>query len=160
MADFEAVASLWRSSGFETRPGDSRSELRRKLRRDPDLFLVAQEDSRIVGSVLGAWDGRRGWVYHLAVDPGHRRRHIAQKMLSELESRMKEKGVLKVNAMVYLWNDPSLSLFEGQGYNRQSDMVVMGKQLLGGGRGAHAGSGRARRRGDPNPSPSDDPTSS
>ena len=153
MEDFAAVSRLWRRCGFETRPGDGKEELRRKLERDSDLFLVAEEGSEIVGSVIGAWDGRRGWMYHLAVDPGFRRKHTATKMLRDVERRMKEKGVLKVNAMVYLWNSPSLNLFEGIGYRKQSDMVVMGKTLVGykhgakaeGSRKTHAGAGAKTR---------------
>jgi len=127
--DFAAVARLWRRSGFEVRPGDSKEELRRKLQRDPDLFLVAEEDTKIVGTVIGAWDGRRAWIYHLAVDPGFRRMRIASKMLQEVERRMREKGVPKVNAQVYVWNTPSLNLFESLGYKKQSDLVQMGKTL-------------------------------
>ena len=130
--DFAAVSSLWRRSGFEVRPGDSKEELKRKLERDPDLFLVAEEDSKIVGTVIGAWDGRRAWIYHLAVDPKFRRKKVATKMLLEVERRMKKKGVPKVNAQVYVWNAPSLSLFESLGYVRQSDLVQMGKALGGG----------------------------
>jgi len=127
--DFTAVSQLWRRSGFEIRPGDSKEELRRKLERDPDLFLVAEEDAKIVGAVIGAWDGRRAWIYHLAVDPRFRRKHIASKMLQEVERRMREKGVPKVNAQVFLWNAPSLNLFESLGYKKQSDLVQMGKTL-------------------------------
>ncbi|MGD0146001.1 MAG: GNAT family acetyltransferase [Nitrososphaerales archaeon] len=129
MKDFAAVSQLWRRSGFETRPGDSKEELKRKLERDPDLFLVAEEGSKIVGSVIGAWDGRRGWVYHLAVDPRFRRKRIASKMLLELERRMIERGIPKVNAQVFDWNTPSLNLFESLGYEKQSDLVQMGKAL-------------------------------
>ncbi len=131
MKDFVAVSQLWRRSGLEIRPGDSKEELRRKLERDSDLFLVAEEDSKIVGSIIGAWDGRRGWIYHLAVDPRFRRRHFAKKMLLEIERRMREKGVPRVHTMVFVWNAPSLNLFEGIGYERQSDLVLMGKTLGG-----------------------------
>lgn len=127
MEDFAPVSRLWRRSGFKSRPGDNREELRRKLERDSDLFLVAEEGSRIVGAVIGAWDGRRGWIYHLAVDPRFRRKRIARKMLLEVERRMREKGVLRVHAMVFLWNAPSMNLFENLGYEKQSDLVVMGK---------------------------------
>jgi ribosomal protein S18 acetylase RimI-like enzyme len=145
--EFAAVSQLWRRSGIEIRPGDNKEELRRKLERDSDLFLVAEDDSRIVGSVMGAWDGRRGWIYHLAVDPRFRRKHIARKMLLEVERRMKDKGVPRVNAMVYLWNGPSLNLFENLGYKRQVDLAVMGKTLGGSRHGAKAdNSGRKRRR--------------
>jgi ribosomal protein S18 acetylase RimI-like enzyme len=143
--EFAALSQLWRRSGFETRPGDSKEELRRKLKRDSDLFLVAEADSKIVGSVMGAWDGRRGWIYHLAVDPRFRRKHVAKKMLLEVEHRMREKGVLKVNAMVYLWNSPSLNLFESIGFKKQSNMVVMGKTLVGNKHDAKTGGSRKSR---------------
>ena len=129
--DFAAVSQLWRRSGFEVRPGDSKEELRRKLERDPDLFLVADEDTKIVGAVIGAWDGRRAWIYHLAVDPRFRRKRIASKMLLEVERRMMEKGVPKVNAQVFVWNARSPNLFESLGYRKQSDLVQMGKTLGG-----------------------------
>jgi len=54
---YEAVSELWRRSGFEGRPGDSKAELRKKLRRDSDFFLVAEDGSKIVGSVIGAGMG-------------------------------------------------------------------------------------------------------
>ncbi len=127
--EFAAISQLWRRSGIEIRPGDNKEELRRKLERDSDLFLVAEDNSEIVGAVVGAWDGRRGWIYHLAVDPRFRRRRIARKMLLEVERRMRAKGVPRVHAMVLLWNAPSLNLFESMGYEKQSDLVVMGKTL-------------------------------
>lgn len=134
MQDFAAVTRLWLRSEIKGGLGDRRTDLALKLKRDPDLFLVAEQDAEIVGSIIGAWDGRRGWVYHLAVDRRFRRKHIASRMLQEVEGRMRKKGVLKVNAMVYLWNAPSLSLFEKLGYKKQDDMVMMGKPL-GGGKG-------------------------
>jgi ribosomal protein S18 acetylase RimI-like enzyme len=145
--EFAAVSQLWRRSGIEIRPGDNREDLRRKLERDSDLFLVAEEGSKIVGSVMGAWDGRRGWIYHLAVDPRFRRKHIARKMILEVERRMKDKGVPRVNAMVYLWNGPSLNLFENLGYKKQVDLAVMGKTLGGSKHGVKTdNSGRRQRR--------------
>jgi len=147
MEDFAAVSQLWRRSGLEIRPGDGKEMIRRKLERDSDLFLVAVEDSRIVGSVIGAWDGRRGWVYHLAVDPRFRRRHIARKMLLEVERRMREKRVPRVHTMVFLWNAPSLNLFEGLGYEKQSDLVLMGKTLSAD-RQISARTGSRSRKGD------------
>ena len=128
--DFGAVSRLWRRSEMQIRPGDSKEELRRKLERDPDLFLVAEEESKIVGVVIGGWDGRRGWIYRLAVDPRFRRRRIARKMLLEVERRMRKKGVPRVHALVFNWNAPSLNLFESSGYEKQSNLVVVGKSLV------------------------------
>jgi ribosomal protein S18 acetylase RimI-like enzyme len=146
MRDFAAVTRLWLRSEIKASLGDRRRNLALKLERDPDLFLVAEQDAEIVGSIIGAWDGRRGWVYHLAVDPRFHRKHIASRMLQEVEGRMRKKGVLKVNAMVYPWNAPSLSLFEKRGYKKQDDMVMMGKALGGGRRTGSRTAGPGRRR--------------
>ncbi|MBI3860168.1 MAG: GNAT family N-acetyltransferase [Thaumarchaeota archaeon] len=72
----------------------------------PNCSLVARKGRRIEGTFLGTWDGRRGWVYHLAVRDTSRRTGVATMLLEELESRIRKKGVLKMNAMVYLNNEP------------------------------------------------------
>jgi len=74
--DYPAVISLWQTAGpgIHVSPSDSPGEIAKKLQRDPDLFLVAEADERIVGTVLGGFDGRRGLVYHLVVDEAWRER--------------------------------------------------------------------------------------
>ena len=59
-SDYPVVFDLWNEAGLEIRPGDQLEEVKLKLQRDPDLFLVAEGEDEIVGSVMGAWDGRRG----------------------------------------------------------------------------------------------------
>jgi ribosomal protein S18 acetylase RimI-like enzyme len=71
--DYSPVRELWQTAGLEFRPGVELDDVKLKLQRDLDLFLVAELDGRIVGSVIGGWDGRRGWIYHLAVSPEHQR---------------------------------------------------------------------------------------
>lgn len=127
--DYDAVARLWIEAGLGFRLGDDLGSVELKVSRDPDLFLVAEEKGRIVGSVMGAWDGRRGWIYHLGVLPRARRRGIASKLIEELEARMKEKGVSKVNGLVYGWNKASLSFFTKSGYAVQS-MREVEKMLI------------------------------
>ena len=129
MKDYAEVRRVWEESGLEIRPGDGRDEIRLKLRRDGDLFLVAEEGGRLVGTVLGAWDGRRGWIYHIGVRPGSQRRGIGRSLLKEVEKRMKAKGVHKVNAIVYDDNAPSLGLFKSLGYARDTKAVFHGKIL-------------------------------
>jgi ribosomal protein S18 acetylase RimI-like enzyme len=126
--DYEALTKLWLEAGLGFRLGDDIDSVRVKVGRDPELFLVAEEGGKLVGSVLGAWDGRRGWIYHLGVLPNYRRSGVASMLVAELEERMKEKGVSKVNGLVYEWNSASLSFFKGAGYSIQSMMEVE-KQL-------------------------------
>jgi ribosomal protein S18 acetylase RimI-like enzyme len=127
--DYAAVARLWMEAGLGFRLGDDLDSVKVKIGRDPDLFLVGEEGGRIVGSVMGAWDGRRGWIYHLGVLPEARRKGVASKLIEELEGRMREKGVSKVNGLVYGWNKASLSFFTRSGYQVQA-MKEVEKQLV------------------------------
>lgn len=80
------------------------------------MFLVAEERRKIIGSVMGAWDGRRGWIYHLGVLPSHRRKGVASKLVRVIENRMRRKGVIKVNALIFEWNAASVKFFAKNGY--------------------------------------------
>ncbi len=127
--DYAIVRDLWQAAGLILRPGDELEDVRLKLQRDPDLFLVAEQDDKIVGSVIGGWDGRRGWIYHLAVKPEHQRKGIGVELVREVEKRLVAKGAKKVNAQVYKWNEQSSEFFRAIGFETQPDLIMMGKQL-------------------------------
>ena len=129
MRDYLKVRRVWEESGLEIRPGDGKEEVRKKTSRDRDLFLVAEEGGEVVGTAMGAWDGRRGWIYHLGVLPGHQRKGIASGLVREVERRMRAKGVLKVNAVVFDTNAASLKLFESLGYAQDRRSILHGKLL-------------------------------
>jgi ribosomal protein S18 acetylase RimI-like enzyme len=128
--DYPEVRSLWIASGLEIRSGDELEGVRRKLARDRELFLVAEDEGEIVGTVMGAWDGRRGWMYHLGVRPDRHRTGVATRMVHELEARMRKIGVPKVNALIYPWNEASLEFFASAGYVVE-DMKEAQKRLDG-----------------------------
>jgi ribosomal protein S18 acetylase RimI-like enzyme len=127
--DYLIVRELWEAAGLILRPGDALEDVKVKLQRDPDLFLVAEHDDTIVGSVIGGWDGRRGWIYHLAVRPEHQRKGIGVRLVRELEKRLVDKGAKKVNAQIYKSNERSSRFFKAIGYEAQPDLVMIGKQL-------------------------------
>ena len=131
MSDYSAVLALWQQSapGITLRPSDEPAEVARKLERDPDLFLVAEEDSIIIGVIMGAWDGRRGWIHHLAVQESWRNRGVGSALLSEVEKRLKIKGCLKVNLMVLKDNFDAQRLYARLGYQTMSSTLLMGKEL-------------------------------
>ena len=129
--DYELIVKLWNEAGLIIRPGDDLKSIQLKLERDRDLFLVARDKSEIVGSIMGGWDGRRGWIYHLAVKRSHQRRGIAKALVHEVESRLVAKGAKKVNAQVYQSNTTSLRFFKACGYEIHSDLVMIGKALTG-----------------------------
>ncbi len=131
MEDYSSVFELWKLAGLTIRPGDERDDVRLKLQRDPELFLVAEANGEIVGTVMGAWDGRRGWIYHLTVRPNQQRKRIGTTLLREVENRLIAVGAKKVNAQVYTSNHRSLDFFKAAGYQAQPDLVMIGKYLRG-----------------------------
>jgi len=129
LADYGDVVDIWKRAGLILRPGDELDGVKVKLQRDPDLFLVAEENGEVVGVVMGAWDGRRGWINHLAVAPNRQRQGIGRALIEELEKRLLEKGAKKVNAQIYRWNTKSFDFFKSVGYEVHSDLVMIGKHI-------------------------------
>ena len=128
--DYKQVYNVWEASGLGMRTSDTLPELEKVLERDPDLFLVAEGDGIIVGAVLGAFDGRRGWVYHLGVEPAYQNRGIGTKLMVELLERYRAKGVNKVNLMVTAENLAVCEYYKKMGFILH-DYVVMGIPLQG-----------------------------
>lgn len=114
-ADGDALRSLWADCGFTSLGDDDRS-LARLARRNPGLVLVAAAGTRVVGSALGAWDGRRGWIYHVATAPTHRRQGIASRLVSEIEAGLRALGCPKVNVMVRHGDDDGAAFWVARGY--------------------------------------------
>ncbi|MEU4681014.1 GNAT family N-acetyltransferase [Micromonospora sp. NPDC023737] len=111
--DYDAVTELWRSAGRDVLPRD---ELETKLLRDPQLFLVAETGETVVGVVLGTYDGRRGWILRLAVDPACRRQGVATRLIGELELRFAAVGCPRVNLLVLPEDDGALRFWQALGY--------------------------------------------
>ncbi|HKZ54234.1 MAG TPA: GNAT family acetyltransferase [Anaerolineales bacterium] len=128
--DYAAVVDLWRNAGEGIRlsPSDEAEEIRKKLERDADLFLVAEEGDKVVGAVLGGFDGRRGLVYHLAVDENHRRSGCGRGLMEELERRLRGRGCLKAYLLVTRDNDEAIAFYEKVGWEIM-DLHVMGKPI-------------------------------
>jgi ribosomal protein S18 acetylase RimI-like enzyme len=114
--------------GVRVGPSDSASEIAKKLARDPDLFLVAEIDGRLIGTVIGGFDGRRGFVYHLAVAAPFRRNGIASRLMQEVEGRLRAKGCLRSYLLVRPDNLDAQSYYEKAGWSVLDD-VVFAKDL-------------------------------
>jgi ribosomal protein S18 acetylase RimI-like enzyme len=126
-ADGEALRALWASVDFRLL-GDDDAGLARFAVRNPGLFLVAEEGGAIVGSAMGAWDGRRGWLYHVLVVPGHRRQGLASTMAERLEAGLRDLGCPRVLVMVEADNPDGLAFWVARGYELR-DTYQLGKNL-------------------------------
>lgn len=128
--DYDAVYELWKNSGsgIQLRKSDEPEEIQKKIQRDPDLFLVAEKNGEIIGSVLGGFDGRRGMVYHLAVSRDYRNRGIGAFLMNALEERLREKGCIRTYLLVTKDNQESIRFYEKRGWQRM-DLYIYGKNL-------------------------------
>jgi GNAT superfamily N-acetyltransferase len=111
------LRTLWESAGLRS-IGDDDTSLRTFAQRNPGAFLVAARGGEIVGSALGGWDGRRGWIYHVATLAAERRTGLATKLVRQIEERLRALGCRKVNAMVIDDNDDGAAFWTSLGYSR------------------------------------------
>jgi ribosomal protein S18 acetylase RimI-like enzyme len=134
MDDYAVVHVLWQRAGLWMRPSDGPEHTLLKLTRDPQLFLVAR-DARAgtVGTVMGGWDGRRAYVYHLAVLPEHTRRGVGSLLMDELERRFGALGAMKAKLQILVENEASRAFFAARGYELETDCEPWGKELVPGG---------------------------
>jgi ribosomal protein S18 acetylase RimI-like enzyme len=128
-SDEDALVRLWQACGI-TRPWNHpRRDIDRKKSVQPDLFLVALRDEMLVGSVMGGYDGHRGWAYYLAVLPEYRKQGIARRMMAALESALKALGCPKINLMVRTGNKDVHGFYQRLGYDRDA-VVTLSKRLI------------------------------
>lgn len=128
--DYPAVIALWEASGPGVSPGrsDSPEETEKKLGRDPDLFLVAEVDGRIVGTVMGGYDGRRGLVYHLAVAKKHRGKGLGNALMDEVEVRLKDRGCIRAYLLVAHDNGGVVDFYKRRAWETM-ELTIMAKDL-------------------------------
>jgi ribosomal protein S18 acetylase RimI-like enzyme len=127
--DTESVVRLWQDCSL-TRPwNDPRRDIERKLSTAPELFLVGVVDQVLVATAMIGYDGHRGWVYYLAVDPGHRGQGLASALVAEGERLLVERGCPKIMLMVRSSNTAVIDLYEHLDYVRE-DAVLLGKRLI------------------------------
>jgi ribosomal protein S18 acetylase RimI-like enzyme len=129
--DYPAVRLLWENAGpgIQLRPSDDENEIRKKLLRDPDLFLIAEANGKMAGTVIGGFDGRRGMVYHLVVTDLYRKQGIGELLMEELESRLKAKGCIRCYLLVTVDNESAMRFYKKRGWSRINNVVPYGKDL-------------------------------
>ena len=116
--DGDAVRAFWEACGIKIRPGDDDRALGVFASRSPGLFLLAVDGRGIGASALAGWDGRRGWLYHVAVRSDLRRRGLGLRLVRTLEERLRALGCPKINLLVWDTNAGGMAFWEAAGYTR------------------------------------------
>ncbi len=127
-SDRDAVIALWVECGLVVPWNDPARDIERKLKVDPDLFLVAAGEQGIVATVMGGYEGHRGWINYLAVSPSQRRKSLGRAIMAAVETRIKDKGCPKINLQIRTANTDVAAFYKAIGYHRD-DVVGMGKRL-------------------------------
>ena len=129
MSDFESVTRLWQYRRLHLGPLETREALEAKLQRDADLFLVAERNDFVLAAVVGSWDGRRGYVCNLAVDPLFERMGAGTQLLQEVERRLLARGARELNLYVGRDNVSAQEFFREHGFDAAEDQLLMVKRV-------------------------------
>jgi len=128
-SDEAPVIRLWERCGLLRPWNDPSKDIARKKRMQRELFLVGTIGDEIVASVMGGYDGHRGWVNYLAVDPDRRRQGLASALMTEVERRLRPLGCAKINLQVRRDNSEAISFYQRIGF-KEDDVVSLGKRLV------------------------------
>ena len=118
----EALLQLWRLTGSGPSVTDTPEHLRMLTHQAPDLFLVAEMEGRLVGSVLGGWDNWRGHIYRLAVHPDFRRRGLARGLTAEIEKRLRDRGAKRIYALASTKQGMGVKFWDSLPYEKSKDI--------------------------------------
>ncbi|CAG70053.1 GNAT family acetyltransferase [Acinetobacter baylyi] len=127
--DLEDIISLWELCGL-TRPWNNPEiDIFRKAEQQDGLFLIATRDDKLVATLMGGYDGHRGWISYLAVHPQYQRQGIATALVQQLEKRLIARGCPKVQLLIRKDNLDIQSFYDELGYE-EVDAICLGKRLI------------------------------
>ncbi|MBA16262.1 MAG: GNAT family acetyltransferase [Sphingomonas sp.] len=117
-SDFDGVDRLWRRVFPDDPPRNAAAQsIPRKLAFQGELFFVATSGAAVIGTVMAGYDGHRGWLYSVAVDPDHRRAGIGKAMVRQAERALRDLGCNKINLQVRERNASVVAFYESLGYS-------------------------------------------
>ena len=127
--DENTVIEIWRKCDLVKPWNNPKRDIERKLEVDPELFLVGLVDNRVVATVIGGYDGHRGWLHYLAVDPAYQRRGLGRQIMEAVEDKILAMGCPKINIQIRMDNVAATRFYKSIGYKRDK-VVSMGKRLV------------------------------
>jgi ribosomal protein S18 acetylase RimI-like enzyme len=128
--DYDGAIALWNDvEGVEISEGDSREEIAEYLKRNPGLSRVAEANGKIVGVALCGHDGRRGWIYHLAVARAYRRGKVGQRLLDDCVRGLRKAGLKRAIILVAGDNLAGHQFWLGNGWENIDGAIPMTREL-------------------------------
>jgi ribosomal protein S18 acetylase RimI-like enzyme len=127
-ADEVAVIGLWEKCGMLRAWNDPHKDIARKRKLQRELFLVGIEGGAVVATIMAGYDGHRGWINYLAVDPAWRRKGFGRALVDQAEHRLRALGCPKINLQVRRENVEAMAFYERIGF-REDAVASFGKRL-------------------------------
>ena len=131
ISDYDSIYNLWTNT-----PGmglnsvdDSKDGIEKFLKRNPTTCFVAEEDSKIVGVIMAGNDGRRGYIYHTAVLPAFRGKHVAKTLVENAMAALEKEGITKVALVVFEKNQNGNGFWEKIGFTVRNDLIYRNKTI-------------------------------
>ena len=128
--DYDELLTLWNDAHLPFKPKgrDRRDKIEYELKRENAIFLIAEMNGKIVGSIFGTHDGRKGWINRLAVAPDFEKQGIARRLIAEVEDRFSKLEIEIIACLVENWNTKSMKFFENLGYEKSADITYFSKR--------------------------------
>ena len=129
--EYEQLIALWEEARLSHKPygRDSRSKIQTETERKHGVFLVAEFEGRLIGSVLASHDGRKGWINRLAVLPDYRRQGLAKSLIIKAEEWLTAQSIEIFTCLIEDGNDASLALFRSMEYQEFHGIHYLTKRL-------------------------------
>jgi ribosomal protein S18 acetylase RimI-like enzyme len=126
--DQEGVIRLWEDCNIVVPWNNPIEDIKRKLKVNPELFLVGESEGKIIASLMGGYEGRRGWINNLAVSPEYQKKGLGRKIVNHVELLLKEMGCPKINLQVRTTNTKVIAFYNAIGYN-DDHVLSLGKKI-------------------------------
>lgn len=127
--DYSQCLALWKRSKGIGLWGDTRKNLVRYLKRNPGVSQVAVAGSKVVGTILGGHDGRRGFIFHLAVEKSFRRLGLGRQLVALCLQKLEKAGVLRTHLLVFKNNPEGRRFWKRMGWMERSDLQLFSSPL-------------------------------
>ncbi|MFX0030212.1 MAG: GNAT family N-acetyltransferase [Candidatus Hermodarchaeota archaeon] len=125
MESYKSVIDLWKKAGISVGSSDSKEEIEKMLKRNPNLLLIGKLNEKVIAVVMGGFDGRRGYIHHLAVDPMHQKRGHGKKIMEELINNFRKMGVHKIHLFIQRDNQEVVNFYKNLDWQVRDDLIMM-----------------------------------
>ena len=128
--DYDDLIRVWADAGLTYRPfgRDRKDRIAKEMERPDTAFIGLFEDGRLLALGLATYDGRRGWINRVAVDPDYRKQGLASAIIIECEAFLESQGVDIIACLIEDYNLPSMALFQKHGYLYSEEVLYFSKR--------------------------------